>query len=237
MAIVREQAKIYFEDDDINTVSITLDSAIGTGNVVFAALVVDKNATSIVQPSGYTIIETFSGNSVSIATAYKIAGVAESTTLTWSWGGSYGSRGAQCCGVEYSGLDGVTPLDVSAENDSGDSSVDTISTGTTATTAVAISVAVATMGADSSSNVEAGRSWTNSFSEILWAGESSGNPGLSIAEKALSATGAQESTFSTTDSGDQLAASIVVFKSAPDAVPSPRTNIQGPIVGPLGGPV
>src|SRR5690606_13946118 len=52
----------------------------------------------------------------------------------------------------------------------------------------------------------------NSFNVQAYVFESSGAPSLSVGTKNLSATGTQSSTFSTTDTGDQMYAAIATFK-------------------------
>ncbi|MEE9365601.1 MAG: hypothetical protein V3W44_02845, partial [Dehalococcoidales bacterium] len=227
-AITRVQSKIVSEDPnnppgpDINTISLTLDSAITEGNLIYTTVAIDKNSGTITPPSGYTLIHDYVSSMVSLASAFKVAGPSESTTITWNWVTTV-SRGAQAAAVEYSGLATSSPLDVKAEADSGASTSQTQTTGTTATTTQADALAIAKMGSDSSDNVAATRSWTNSFTEFLWAGITNGNPGLSVADKILSATGTQESTFSTTSVGDELGANIAVFKAAAATYTTPGT--------------
>ncbi len=209
-AITRVQSKIVYEDPTASphTITVTLDSAITEGNLIYTAVSIDKDSGAITPPSGYTLIHDFIGDSSegeSIASAFKVAGPSESTSITWNWVTNT-SRGAQAAAVEYSGLATSSPLDVKAEAASGTTAVTSQTTGTTATTSQADELAIAIMGADSNGNVEVGRSWTNGFTEFLWfTNPPSGNPGLSVADKILSATGTQESTFSTTSGGDQMA--------------------------------
>jgi hypothetical protein len=226
-AITRVQSKIVTEDPVAVTtptprISVTLDFAITEGNLIYTAVAIDKDSGAITPPSGYTLIHDFratAAEGASIASAYKVAGPSESTTITWSWVNNT-SRGAQAAAVEYSGLATSSPLDVKAEADSGTTAVTSQTTGTTAATTQADELAIAMMGSDSSSNTSTGRAWSNGFVEFLWANVSSGNPGLSVADKILTATGAQESTFSTTDTGDQMAANIATFKAAAASGPT-----------------
>ena len=69
------------------------------------------------------------------------------------------------------------------------------------------------MGSDSSIKTETGRSWSNGFTEVLYlAGSFSGDPGLSVAEKDLTSIGTVQTTFTTTDSGDEMVAIVATFK-------------------------
>ena len=113
---------------------------------------------------------------------------------------------------EYSGLT-TTPFDVSANADSGGSDTTSQTTGTTSSTTQADELAIATWGVDTGNKMATSRAYTNSFGELTYQGEtSSGDPGLAVASKNLTATGTVESTFSASDSGDAIAAGVATFK-------------------------
>ena len=68
------------------------------------------------------------------------------------------------------------------------------------------------MAADTADSVTDGRAWSNGFTEQAFVtGGAAGPPGLSVADKVLTATGTVETTFSTTDTGDQMYAQVATF--------------------------
>ncbi len=134
---------------------------------------------------------------------------------------------------EISGLT-TTPFDVHASDENTGQSV---STGTTATTAQNDEICISMASVDTGGNAQNGRDWTQSFTENNWESSGdSGEPGLSVAKKTLSATGTVETTFSTTSAGDEMCGIVAAFKVAGAAGEGPRGPISGPLAGPLGGP-
>lgn len=112
--------------------------------------------------------------------------------------------------VEYEGPF-TGGFDVQAENEDNTASAVTSQTsGTTATTAVAQSLAVAVFMADNGGNVTDGRAYTNDFGEDAFA-NSGARASVLVASKVLSATGTVETTFSTTDTGDEMYGAVLVF--------------------------
>ena len=188
--------------------SLTI-TAPAAGSLIVTALSVDKDSGAITVPTGFTLINSYTSTDVSGAFAYKISNGTE-TSVVWNW--TTARTAASGVGV-WTGLIG---FDVSAEADSGVSVVTSQSTGTTATTAQANELAIAVVTADTGGNVDAGRAWTNSFTEFIWESDTpaSGIPGLGMASKTLSSTGTVESTFSASDTGDQMWASIATFKAS-----------------------
>ena len=178
-----------------------------SGNVLITAISIDKNSGTITIPSGWTVIgATYVSGSVSGAWAYKISDGTEGT-VTWNWATT--QFDVVMWLAEYSGID---TLDVQASADSGASSVTSQSSGTTGTTDIATAHAFAIFGVDTFDNVDGGRTYSNSFTEID--ARALDSPGLMIAEKVLSATGTQECTYATTDGGDQMFGKISVFNLA-----------------------
>jgi hypothetical protein len=175
-------------------------------------ITIDKNSGAITIPAGFTLIHEFISGDLSTSFVYKVATGGE-TAVSWSW---VNSQDSSVWVAEYSGLLSVSPLDVDTENDSGGGVVTSISTGTTPITTQADQLAVAFMGADTGTSVETGRAWSNGFVEddFLGPGGGAGQPGLSAAIKILNAIATQETTFSTTDTGDQMWASLATFKGA-----------------------
>jgi hypothetical protein len=175
------------------------------GHILVTAVAIDKVSGTITAPTGWTMIGTpVDGYNSTGAVAYKVSAGTEGS-VTWIWNNPQAE--AMQWLAEYSG---VNTLDVFAENDTGNSVEDFCSTGTTGTTAIADSLAVAAWGADTYDNVDAGQAFTNSFIKRggLLVG---GYTGLIVATKDLSTTGTVQTTFSTTDTGDEMWGKVAVF--------------------------
>ncbi len=187
--------------------SLTI-TAPAAGSLIVTALSVDKDSGAITVPTGFTLINSYTSANVSGAFAYKISNGTE-TSVVWNW--TTARTAASGAGV----WTGTIGFDVATEADSGVSVVTSQSTGTTATTAQANELAITVVTADTGGNVDTGRAWTNSFTELIWESDTSvsGIPGLGMADKTLAATGTVETTYSTTGIGDQMWASIATFKA------------------------
>lgn len=207
MSGTQVQQKLAYSSTINTTITVTLDSTATSGNLLITYVTVDKSATSFTVPTGFTLIHDYVSSQVSIAAAYKFSDGTE-TAITWTLGGARQYKQAQV--LEYSGLD---TFDVKAEADSGSSSVTSQSTGTTATTASTSARAFALVGSDSKGSTDTGGAWTNSFTSTYTdpGGLASGAPGLYSAEKDLSSTGTQTTSYSTTGVGDEMAGTIAVF--------------------------
>lgn len=215
VALVQEDTEIVATTTQ-RTITTTLPVTATSGNILISVLGTDKNGGTVSEPTGWsTAVVSKSSTSVTTAIAYKVS---DGTEQAVKW--DYTIDRDACAWVgEYSGLTGSTP-DVSiVTDDSGGSSVTSQSSGTSATTTQADTFAVAFMGTDTGINTETGRSMSNSFTENHYLlGNSGGHDsmGLAVATKTISSTGTVETTFSTTDSGDQQAGGLIVW--AIDAV-------------------
>lgn len=201
------QRKTSFSDTTTTTMATTFDSATTSGNVIIVKLSIDKSASTITTPSGFTSILAYNATSVSGAMSYKTSDGTE-TTITYA---TVNARMYQMCIEEWTD---VGAFDVSATANSGATSVTSQTSGTTATTANANSIAFAFFGSDSRGGTDAGVAYTNSFvSDGVDPGGSSGagNAGYYAANKTLTSTGTQTTTFSTTGGGDQMFGVIAVF--------------------------
>lgn len=209
MAGTQVQQKLaYVNSVGSTSISATFDSATTSGNLLLAYLTVDKDSGAITVPTGFTLVHDYVGLSVSIAMAYKFSDGTE-TAVTWNHATARTMKQMQI--LEYSGLD---TFDVSAEADSANANTTSQTSGTTATTASTSARAFALFGSDSKGSTDAGVAYTNSFTSTYTdpGGINTGCSGLYSAEKDLSATGTQETTFSTTNpTGDQMAGIIAVF--------------------------
>jgi hypothetical protein len=203
------QQKIAFSATSNTTISVTLDSAPTSGNLLITYLTVDKSSGAITVPTGFTLVLDQVNADCALAMAYKISDGSE-TTITWNFAAARSYKQTQY--LEYSGLD---TLDVYAEANSGTSNVTSQTSGTTGTTAQSSAHAFALFSSDSKGNTDAGVAFTNGFTSTYTYTEpgsiNTGTSGLYSAEKVLSATGTQETTFSTTGAGDQMIGAIAVF--------------------------
>lgn len=217
------QQKIAWENTSDTNISVTLDSAPTSGNLLLAYLTVDKSSGAITVPTGFTLILDQVNTDCSQAMAYKISDGSE-TTITWNFATSRTLK--QCQYLEYSGLD---TLDVYAEANSGTSNVTSQTSGTTGTTAQSSAHAFALFSSDSKGNTDSGIAYTNSFTSTYTDPGSipTGCSGLYSAEKVLSSTGTQETTFSTTGAGDQMIGAIAVFYQAGGAPAAKNLTLLG----------
>lgn len=163
-------------------------------------------------PSGFTgpihDIPVATGN-LGCAWWYKISTGGETTVTTTITN----EAGNYCSAlVEIEGPFAAVPLDAIAENQDNISAPAISQTsGTTATTAQNDEVALAFFGADNGSNILLTRTYTNSFTEVIFA-NSGARASAAIAIKVLSATGAVECTFATLGTGDEMYGSMATFK-------------------------
>lgn len=188
--------------------SVTLDATATNGNILIALCSFDKDAGTVTAPSGFsTAVVVKADISVTLALCYKVSDGTEDT-ITYT----HTTSRSGCMWVgEYSGLSGSTPNVAIITNDNGTSEISTISTGTTGATTQNNTLAIVAMGSDTATKTDDGAAWTNSFAQQAYLGSSSAYPGFSVATKSLTSTGTVESTFSTTDVGDQMAAIAIVW--------------------------
>ena len=212
----------------------TLSVAATANNLLVAAIASDKSAGTYTVPSGFTRIGTaYTGASVSCDFAYKVATGGE-TAIDWHYTTSQES--AVWAG-EYSGLVTSNVLDASAVANSNDVSVSSQTSGTTAATAQADELAITFFGIDTDDSADLTRSWTNSFTEVLYIDNPNplGTAGLGIGQKTLSTIGTQETTASWTGSYnggsgagvDQACAGIATFKVAAEPTKARIIRLRG----------
>ncbi len=202
------QEAIKFSTASGKNISCTLSSAATAGDLLITGIATDKSAGNYTVPVGFTLINNMVSTDVSGALAYKIATGGE-TIITWN---QSTSNGLACWAGEYSGLTASSVLDVYVNATSGSTAVKTLSSGTTSSTSQANELAIAIMAIDTYDNAD-DRAWSNSFSESEWVhGTSTGYVGLSVSKKVLSSVGTVETTFSTTDTGDQMKVILATFK-------------------------
>lgn len=198
-------------------------TAATAGNLLVAFVGHDKNATGASVTSGWTLVDFENASTqTSGALAYKIAAGGETSvtfTVTTSrkWVGWVG---------EFAGLGAV---EVAASANSGATSVTSQTSGTTSTTTTATATALAFFSSDSKGNTDAGISFTNSFTleSTDPGGIDTGNAGVYVARKELTTTGTQETTFSSTGSGDQMIGMIAVFPATSSGVTGTASITEG----------
>ncbi len=198
--------------------SITVNfSAATEGNLLIVAVGSSASQTWGTAPADWTLLTQVpdgSGNMSGIW-YYKIAtGGETSVTVTLS-NISSTLRGALC---EFEGPFADSPLDQTAENEDNISTpVTSQASGTTGTTTQADELLVAFFAADAANNVDAGRAYTNGFTEEEANFTNSGRAAAILAKLVVAATGTYSTTFSTTDTGDEMYGAIATFKKAAEA--------------------
>ncbi len=205
-----------------NATGVTVTFAAATaGNLLVAGFAHANNQGSYTDPSGWTLITSvaLSAGNMFARWYYKVAAGGE-TSVTGT-----GNTSGVCRGVvaEFAGPFASTPLDVSAENEANISTaVTSEASGTTGSTSQARALAVAFFAADSAANVTDGRGYSDSFSEVHFASTtaSTARPAAALARKVLAATGAQSTTFSCSDTGDEMYGAVAVFKEDVGGVPA-----------------
>ena len=208
--IVQSQTAEHTYSSPARSISVALPSVVTAGSLIVSAIAIDKNSGTITIPVGFTLVNNYLSGSISSAFVYKVATGGEQN-LNWSYANL---EEASVWVAEVSGLDTTNVLDVKVENDSGSSSVVSVSTGTTEVTSQAAEFAIAVAAVDSGNKVNEGRFWTNGFTSVAHVTDVSGSPALDVATKTLTTTGTQETTFSSTDSSDQMYAALVTFKES-----------------------
>ncbi len=202
-AVIEQQDSGHTGTATPTSYSVTLPSGTTSGRTL--VIIVASGAT-VSTPSGFTLDKSQVNN-----TGHYVFRKATSAAETsWTVNPTSGASGAWWV-AEISGLD-AAPLDVSASAGVGfDTSSQT--TGTTSATTQANELAIGSVTSNNAANATAVTlsGWTNSFVEqadTCSTKPTANNIGLGVATKALSATGAQETTA--TLSIDAAATGIMV---------------------------
>lgn len=170
-----------------------------------------SGATMTMTSTGWTLA-TSAVNNVGLYQWYKIAGASESTSVSIT---PSSSVGMVMYIEEWSGNLEASPLD-QVGSQAVQSSTSTPTTGTTPATAQTDELAIGQIGSTSSSGVGSYSAWSNAFSEVLdITGQGSQPYGLGVAEKALSATGAQSTIGTNSETLTQYSGLIATYKAAP----------------------
>lgn len=181
------------------SVTATFGATPKAGNLLVAAVTASV-ATGSISITGWS-----SGNSIAVGVAgglvifYKVAGAAESTTVT--------ANGTLAVFMdihifEYAGIDNASPIDKTATTADGGSGVTSRASGTTATTSQANELLFVAVGMDAANGNNA--SWSNSFNAEITTTH------LITSDLSVSATGTYSSTGTWTNSA-RAAGAIITF--------------------------
>lgn len=195
--------------------TVTFSAAV-SGNLLIIAVANSAAQTWGTAPTGFSVLSqvTDGSGNMSAIWYWKIAAGGE-TSFTIAWSNSITTW--RWVGCEFEGAFAGSPLDVTAEDETNISTVVTSqASGTTGATAQNDEFAVAFFGADRADQVTDGRAYTNSFAEVVFSStvDFVARPAIAIAKKVLSATGTQTTTFSTTDTGDEMYGAIGTWKKS-----------------------
>ena len=196
-----------------STFTPTLASLATAGNLLLlygCVTVAGRTASA----TGFTQIQhVSSGGDFSAHVFYKIANgteVAGAVVLSGTGGGYY-----NISEWSISGLDASTPLDTSSDNETNIATVVTSQSSGSATNSTADALAFVFFGTDISGNVDAGRAYSNSYTERDTSDTANtSRGGYYLANKVLSSAASQTSTYTTTDTGDSMYGAIIIFKAA-----------------------
>lgn len=188
--------------------SRTFTSAPTSGHLLTAALSMSLAPVGLSEPSGWTKYAELTTGAVRTYLYWKQSDGTE-TSVAWSWssGGGFGSVNIK----EWD--DAAVGPPIVAEDESNASTVVTSQGTGTAVATAATGLALAVFSADTFSNTDGSRAYSNSFSEASADGSSTRSP-LYIASKAISGTGNYSCTFSCTDTGDEMYGAIALFQPA-----------------------
>jgi hypothetical protein len=194
-------------------VTVTLDAGATAGNLIAAMCTWNNPLTYATDPTGFTAgprVPATTGN-LSSATFWKIAAGGETAVTFGATGASPTTVGGFL--AEFAGPFAASPLDKSAENEAHiGTAVTSCASGTTDATTQADELLLAFFGADQATLVEDGRAYTNSFTEVGISGTGVNRAASIIAKRVVSATGTYSTTFSTSDTGDEMYGAIMTFK-------------------------
>ena len=101
-------------EDTTSAPTGTLSATPTAGNLlVIVAIMRDgPSGRTVTAPSGFSLLKDYDDASSTYAVFYKIAGASEATSFTWTWTNDSYVQGSFL--FELSGVDGTTPIDVSA---------------------------------------------------------------------------------------------------------------------------
>jgi len=116
-SIIFEEFTETKEGSDTNTISVTTPPGTSDGDLLVAALAVDRNQM-LSAPFGWTVIEVNGDPQVTFGVWYKIAGASEPGTHDFTWDSNEEAYGWM---MRFTGHDAASPINVSS-TDNGTSS-------------------------------------------------------------------------------------------------------------------
>lgn len=191
------------------TATFAASGTASAGNLLVAALSSTAVITGLTPPSGWTAgPANGTGSAVDMATFWRVAAGGETgVSLSWTSGGGFGEIMVSEFPSAFTALDGEND-DESKASTTGQ----TVSVGTVTATEAGLAVAFVT--GDQAANVWDGRSYSNGYTERAAQSSSTGRAPILMSSKLLSGAGATDTTFTTTDTGDELYGCQLVFRAA-----------------------
>lgn len=200
-----------FGSGGTTTFSPTLTGAATLGNLLVCYVSVTTAGRTVTTPAGWTAGPANSaGTAMSSALFWKESdGTETGVTLTLSGsGGGY----ANIMEFDATGAD-LSALDASASDATNVSTAVTSQTSGTAVGTATNGLALAFFSVDIGGNVDAGRAYTNSFIESDTSDTANtSRGGYYLARKVITAN-SNETTFSTTETAEEMHGSIIVFSA------------------------
>jgi len=222
--LVQDKSATSFGINDPANIAAVFDAAPTENNLIVGILNtrVFEPQYSLTVPSGFIqdvqLNTAFATVDTDLVMFHKVAGAAESSTVTFTLGDDNGAGSTLITLhiMEWLGLATSTPGDVVASNDETSGNGLIANTGTTTATAKAVSLAIASCGfGDDDFGAIIDADWSDSYSleKEFVLGNASVAATIGIASKVLAATGAQNTTL-TLDTGgaEQRWSGISIYK-------------------------
>lgn len=202
--------------------SCTLASSPTSGNLLIIAGGVSSNSATVsTAPTGFTELETQTGNACGTTAVYYKISAGTETTAAIEWSTSFGV--ATYLEIDFDG--NTLSSAQSTQNTDNVTSTATSQGSGSVTPAQSTNVCVMGVFVPNESNCDAGAAWSGSLTEYE-AVDDAGQAGYGLAGIA-SQTGSTSFTFSTTDTGDQMWGTLLVFNAAAS---SGRSSLTGSIL-------
>jgi hypothetical protein len=192
------------------------DAGATAGNLIICINARSTTADALGAPSGLSLIKksTEGGGPNMIAGWWW--GIASGGETNFPFSGGSEISGNWRTGLyEFEGPFATSPLDVSGDDITNLSTVVTSQSSNSSAlpeTAQADNLAICLFVAPSIMNVDGGRAYSNSFTEVDYTTTSTARAGFGIATRILNSIGVYTCTYTTTDTGDEMYGSIVIFK-------------------------
>lgn len=202
------------------SITVTLSSGATAGNVIVLVVAFDKEQPGYTLPTGFTtIIDYFGvGNEAGGVIAYKVAAGGETALLTSLTTTTISKPTAWA--AEYSGMDTASLIGATVKATSGASLVQTIASGSLTTTKTyGFCLAFATADSWITGGAWNSGSFNNSYSAIQYVGSvttTTGKAPIAIGVKHTVSGANGATTFTTTQTADEMAIMVVEFATLTD---------------------